>query len=79
MDFFPATRKLAASLQGFVQMQLFALLSAIVAAYVLGDIQKLSLSVAIGWPLSVLCWRLGTRKGLVCHREVVEEADEVIS
>ncbi|MEO5712642.1 MAG: MFS transporter, partial [Luteolibacter sp.] len=74
MDLFPAARGLAASLQGFVQMLLFALMSAIVAPLVLGDIRKLALSVAIGWALSVLCWRLGTRKGLICHREVVEEA-----
>ena len=73
MDLFPAAKGLAASLQGFVQMMLFALMSAIVAPLVLGDIRKLALSVAISWVLSIVCWWLGTRKGLVCHGEVVED------
>jgi DHA1 family bicyclomycin/chloramphenicol resistance-like MFS transporter len=73
MDLFPSAKGLAASLQGFVQMLLFALMSALVAPLVLGDIRKLALSVAIGWTLSVVCWWLGTRKGMVCHREVVED------
>lgn len=74
MDLFPQARGLAASLQGFVQMLRFALMSALFAPLVLGDIRKLSLSVATGWTLSVFCWWLGTRQDLVSHREVVEEA-----
>ncbi len=67
MDLFPAARGLAATLQGFVQMLLFALMSAIVALMVLGDIRKLAPSVAVDWSLNVSCWWLGTRKGHVCR------------
>lgn len=70
MDLFPEARGMAASLQGFVQMLLFALMAGLVAPLVLGDIRKLAISVIAGWALSALCWWLGTRRAK-CHHEVV--------
>jgi len=73
MDLFPEAKGMAASLQGFIQMLLFAGMSVIVAPFVLGDIRKLALAVAGGWGLSIVLWWIGTRRPLVPHHDVVEE------
>jgi DHA1 family bicyclomycin/chloramphenicol resistance-like MFS transporter len=65
LDLFPAVRGLCASLQGFIQMLLFALMSAIAAPIVVKDIPhlpiKLGTAVLVGWALSLGFWWAGSR------------------
>lgn len=60
LDLFPRNRGLAASLQGFIQMMIFALVSGLVAPRVLGDAHKLSIGLIAGCAASALAWGLGT-------------------
>lgn len=53
---FPAMRGLAASLQNFVQMMIFALVSGFVAPLLFGSAFKLALGMAAGVLLSAGCW-----------------------
>lgn len=66
LDLFPAARGLCASLQGFIQMLLFALMSSIAAPIVVQDIPhlpiKLGAAVLIGWALSLGFWWAGCRR-----------------
>ena len=61
MDLFPEARGMAASLQGFVQMMLFAAVAGLVAPLVFGSATKLAWSALIGCGLSAGFWWLGTR------------------
>lgn len=64
LDLFPTMRGLAASLQGFIQMALFALVSGLAAPRVVADLatlpQKLAWAVVAGLAASWLLWKLGT-------------------
>jgi DHA1 family bicyclomycin/chloramphenicol resistance-like MFS transporter len=62
MDLFPNSRGMAASLQGFVQMMLFAAVAGTIAPLVLGSATRLAICLLAGWGLSAACWWLGTRK-----------------
>jgi DHA1 family bicyclomycin/chloramphenicol resistance-like MFS transporter len=61
LGLFPAMRGLAASLQNFVQMAIFALVSAFVAPLVPDSAFKLAVGLAAGVVLGGLCWKLGNR------------------
>jgi DHA1 family bicyclomycin/chloramphenicol resistance-like MFS transporter len=62
LDLFPENRGLAASLQSFVQMLVFAVVSGIVAPLLFGSALKLASGMFIGLVLSVLCMVLGKPK-----------------
>lgn len=55
---FPTMRGLAASLQNFVQMTLFALVSAFIAPLLFGSAFKLACGMASGMVISAACWWL---------------------
>lgn len=55
---FPTMRGLAASLQGFVQMMVFALVAGVLAPLVFGSAFKYALGMAGGAVLNLLFWRL---------------------
>lgn len=59
MNYFPDNRGLASSLQGFVQMFMFALVSGLVAPMLFESAFKLACGVAAGLLLSFGCWLLG--------------------
>jgi DHA1 family bicyclomycin/chloramphenicol resistance-like MFS transporter len=59
LDIFPDHRGLAASLQSFVQMLVFALVSGLVAPLLFESAFKLACGVLAALVLSVICWRLG--------------------
>ena len=60
LGIFPCMRGLAASLQNFVQMLMFALVSAFVAPLLFDSAFKLACGMAAGTAVSLLCWRLAT-------------------
>ncbi|MES2934801.1 MAG: multidrug effflux MFS transporter [Pseudomonadota bacterium] len=62
LDLFPDNRGLAASLQSFVQMLVFALVSGVVAPVLFESAFKLALGVLAGLAISFVCWRLGQPK-----------------
>lgn len=62
MDLFPTARGMAASLQGFVQMMLFATVAGTIAPLVFGSATRLALCPVIGCAMSAAFWWLGTRK-----------------
>jgi DHA1 family bicyclomycin/chloramphenicol resistance-like MFS transporter len=59
LDFFPDNRGLASSLQSFVQMSVFALVSGIVAPLLFDSALKLACAVLGALLLSLLCWMAG--------------------
>ena len=59
LEIFPRVRGLAASLQGFSFMILFAIISGSVCPFLFGSGLKLSLAVAAGYILSIIFWLLG--------------------
>ncbi len=61
---FPDNRGLAASMQSFVQMMTFALISGFVAPLLFGSAFKIACGVAAGWLLSIGFWVLGQRARL---------------
>ncbi|MGK5077075.1 multidrug effflux MFS transporter [Janthinobacterium sp. HLX7-2] len=62
LDIFPQMRGLAASLQNFVQMLLFALVSGFIAPLLFDSAFKLALGQASAVVLAGLFWWLGTRQ-----------------
>ncbi|HTD06411.1 multidrug effflux MFS transporter [Undibacterium sp.] len=62
MGYFPDNRGLASSLQSFVQMFMFALVSGFVAPILFESAFKLACGVAGGLCLSFVCWLLGQPK-----------------
>lgn len=60
---FPTMRGLAASLQGFVQMMVFALVAGVLAPLVFGSAFKYALGMAGGVVLNLLFWRLSLAMG----------------
>ncbi|MEP6670774.1 MAG: multidrug effflux MFS transporter [Chthoniobacter sp.] len=60
LEIFPRHRGLAASLQGFLFMALFAFGSGAVCPLLFGSAAKLAACVAMGVVLSAICWRAGT-------------------
>lgn len=69
---FPQMRGLAASLQNFIQMLIFAVVSGFVAPALFDSAFKMAEGVAAGLILSILFWTLGNR----C-REQVRVADQL--
>ena len=63
LDIFPQMRGLAASLQNFVQMLVFALVSGFVAPLLFDSAFKLALGQAWAVVLAAAFWWLGSRKG----------------
>jgi DHA1 family bicyclomycin/chloramphenicol resistance-like MFS transporter len=63
LELYPQMRGLAASLQNFVQMLLFALVSAFVAPMLYHSAFLLAAGMAGGMVLSWLCWRLAAPPG----------------
>jgi DHA1 family bicyclomycin/chloramphenicol resistance-like MFS transporter len=59
LEVFPRHRGLAASLQGFIFMALFALGSGLVCPLLFGSAFKLAAGVAAGVVASALCWWAG--------------------
>ena len=62
LDIFPQMRGLAASLQNFVQMLVFALVSGFVAPLLFDSAFKLALGQASAVALAAFFWWLGTRQ-----------------
>ena len=62
LDIFPRMRGLAASLQNFVQMVLFALVSGFVAPLLFDSAFKLAMGQAAAVVLAAFFWWLGTRQ-----------------
>ena len=58
LDLYPAMRGLAASVQNFVQMMIFALVAAFVAPALFDSAFLLAAGMASGMVLSWICWRL---------------------
>ncbi|GAA4034081.1 multidrug effflux MFS transporter [Actimicrobium antarcticum] len=61
LDLFPKVRGLAASLQNFVQMLIFAIVSGFVAPLVFDSAFKLAAGLAVGLVASVIFWRLAAQ------------------
>ncbi|WP_394781714.1 multidrug effflux MFS transporter [Undibacterium sp.] len=62
MSYFPDNRGLASSLQAFIQMFMFALVSGFVAPVLFESAFKLACGVAVGLVLSFSCWLMGQPK-----------------
>ena len=62
LDLFLEVRGLAASMQSFVQMMMFALVSGLIAPLVYGSGLKVALVMAASWLAGIVCWWLGTRE-----------------
>jgi DHA1 family bicyclomycin/chloramphenicol resistance-like MFS transporter len=62
LELFPRVRGLAASLQGFVFMIVFAIGSGVICPLVFDSAFHLSLGLLGGMALSAICWWLGTRE-----------------
>lgn len=58
MEYFPDNSGLASSLQGFVQMALFSLVSGLAAPLLFDSAFKLALGVLAGLVLALICWFL---------------------
>jgi DHA1 family bicyclomycin/chloramphenicol resistance-like MFS transporter len=58
LDLYPQLRGLAASMQNFVQMLVFALVAAFVAPLLFDSAFKLAAGMGAGMAISWLCWRL---------------------
>lgn len=58
LDLFPENRGLAASLQSFVQMLMFALVSGLVAPLLFDSAFRLACGVLAAFVLSLVCWRM---------------------
>lgn len=56
LDYLPENRGLGASLQAFVQMLIFALVSGVVAPLLFDSALKLACGVGVGLGLSMACW-----------------------
>ena len=76
LDIFPQMRGLAASLQNFVQMVLFALVSGFVAPLLFDSGFKLALGQAAAVVLAGFFWRLGTRLPAAQAVESVAKSNE---
>lgn len=63
LDLYPRMRGLAASMQNFVQMLIFALVSAFVAPMLFDSAFLLAAGMATGMVASAICWRLATSAG----------------
>jgi DHA1 family bicyclomycin/chloramphenicol resistance-like MFS transporter len=59
LEIFPSHRGLAASLQGFIFMALFAVGSGVVCPLLFGSAWKLAAGVAAGVAVSAVCWLAG--------------------
>jgi DHA1 family bicyclomycin/chloramphenicol resistance-like MFS transporter len=59
LELFPRHRGVAASMQTFLFMALFAAGSGIICPLLFGSAWKLAAAVAAGVTLSALCWRAG--------------------
>jgi DHA1 family bicyclomycin/chloramphenicol resistance-like MFS transporter len=60
LDIFPENRGLAASLQSFIQMLTFAIISGVVAPLLFDSGLKLALGMVVGLILSFICWLAST-------------------
>jgi DHA1 family bicyclomycin/chloramphenicol resistance-like MFS transporter len=58
LELYPHMRGLAASLQNFVQMMIFALVSAFLAPLLFHSAFLLAAGMGIGMAVSWICWRL---------------------
>ncbi|WP_036665597.1 multidrug effflux MFS transporter [Paludibacterium yongneupense] len=67
LSLFPEMRGLAASLQGFLQMMIFALVSGFVAPLVFDSAAKLAYCHLAGLALSLVLWRRGCRRVACGH------------
>jgi DHA1 family bicyclomycin/chloramphenicol resistance-like MFS transporter len=61
LEMFPRMRGLAASLQGFIFMSVFAIGSGAICPLLFGSAFHLAAGVAVGLALSLVCWLLGRR------------------
>ena len=61
LDLFPHKRGLASSLQGFVTMALFSLLSGFIASHLDHSAPKLAVAMAVAFGVNLLCWVLYLR------------------
>jgi MFS transporter, DHA1 family, multidrug resistance protein len=61
LGIFPEMRGLAASLQNFLQMLIFAVISGAVAPALFGSAFKLAAGASVGLLFAALFWLLGTR------------------
>ncbi len=77
IEMFPRVRGLAASLQSFLFMGLFALESAFVAPLLSGNAFKFALATGIGAVLGLLCWSLSPPREEETPVETVEEETPV--
>jgi DHA1 family bicyclomycin/chloramphenicol resistance-like MFS transporter len=67
LDIFPSMRGLAASLQNFTQMLIFALMSGVVAPMLFGSALKLACAVALGVCMAAIVWRISLRSEALLH------------
>jgi len=72
LSLFPRVRGLAASLQGFTFMIVFAIGSGVICPLVFDSAYHLSLALMGGMVLSAICWWLGTRSTVVAVPSPVE-------
>jgi DHA1 family bicyclomycin/chloramphenicol resistance-like MFS transporter len=70
LELYPQMRGLAASLQNFVQMLIFALVSAFVAPMLFNSAFLLAAGMAVGMALSWICWRLAAPASNTMKNEV---------
>ena len=61
LEMFPKVRGLASSLQSFVFLVIFALISGFFSPFLFASAFRLALGAAIGLSLSLLLWQLGSR------------------
>ncbi|MES2207650.1 MAG: multidrug effflux MFS transporter [Pseudomonadota bacterium] len=68
LDLFPEHKGLASSLQSFIQMMLFALVSGLIAPLLFDSAFKLACGVLAGFSISTFFWRLGLRSASSVQR-----------
>lgn len=79
LEIFPRVRGLAASLQTFMFMILFAIGSGFICPLLFGSGLKIGLAVVAGYLLSILFWFLGRLETEKSHESVERDEREIIS
>jgi len=79
LEIFPRVRGLAASLQTFIFMIIFALSSGFICPLLFGSGLKLSLAVLVGYVISILFWLLGRLDTETMHKSVEQDEREIVS
>jgi DHA1 family bicyclomycin/chloramphenicol resistance-like MFS transporter len=79
LEMFPRMRGLAASLQSFISMSVFAIGSGAICPLLFGSAFHLAAGVAVGLSLSIVCWLLGRTPKPILEQPVQVDAFKSLS